>query len=147
MGGSVDLPTAEFSIAFSILLLAVSLGLLFRWIEGGSIFWMLFSIPVMVWSFGSYQTNLQLYIAAGAAALFLYKENDIKRLFFVCLKVVLPFLGAFAINQFFAGVVFSSSSVYLTSQFRWGKSSIEECLNNILTYFKQVFGPFSFIFL
>lgn len=130
----------NFQIAFSILLLAVSLGLLFRWIEGGSIFWMLFSIPVMVWSFGSYQTNLQLYIAAGAAALFLYKENDIKRLFFVCLKVVLPFLGAFAINQFFAGVVFSSSSVYLTSQFRWGKSSIEECLNNILTYFKQVFG-------
>lgn len=130
----------NFQIAFSILLLAVSLGLLFRWIEGGSILWMLFSIPVIVWSFGSYQTNIQLYIAAGAAALFLYKEKDIKRLFFVCLKVVLPFLGAFVINQFISTVIFSSSSVYLTSQFRWGKSSVAECLDSISTYFKQVFG-------
>ena len=49
--------------------------------------------------FGSYQTNIELFIAVGAAALFLYKERDFKRLFLVCLKVVLPFLGAFIINK------------------------------------------------
>ena len=89
----------NFQIAFSILLIAVALGMLFQWIKGGSIFWMLFSVILMVWSFGSYQTNIELFIAVGAAALFLYKERDFKRLFLVCLKVVLPFLGAFIITK------------------------------------------------
>ena len=129
----------NFQIAFSILLIAVALGMLFQWIKGGSIFWMLFSVILMVWSFGSYQTNIELFIAVGAAALFLYKERDFKRLFLVCLKVVLPFLGAFIINQIIVKLFFSSAT-YLTDQIMWGKAPVQTCLDNIITNFRQVFG-------
>lgn len=85
----------NFQVAFSILLVAVALGLIFRWIEGGSVLRMLLAVMFMIWSFGSYQMNVILYITVGAAALFLYRERDFKRLFFVCLKVVIPFVCAF----------------------------------------------------
>lgn len=129
----------NFQVAFSILLVAVALGLIFKWIEGSSFFWMLLAVGFMVWSFGSYQMNVILYIAAGAAALFLYREKDFKRLFFVCLKVVLPFVSAFVMNQIVVKLFFSSNT-YLTDQIMWGKASVQECINNILTHFKQVFG-------
>lgn len=131
----------NFQIAFSILILAVALGMQFRWIKEGNPIWIVVSIPFMVWSFGSYQTNMQLYIAMGAAALFLYGVTEFKKLFFVCLKVVIPFIIAFIINQIIVNFVFVPSSTdYLSSQFKWGKVSVSECLNNISIYFKQVTG-------
>lgn len=83
--------------------------------------------------------NVILYIAAGAVALFLYREKDFKRLFFICLKVVLPFVSAFVVNQIIVKLFFSSNT-YLTDQIMWGKVSLKDCLNNIATHFKQVFG-------
>lgn len=129
----------NFQVAFSILLVAVALGLIFRWIEGGSVLRMLLAVMFMIWSFGSYQMNVILYITVGAAALFLYRERDFKRLFFVCLKVVIPFVCAFVLNQIVVKLFFSSNT-YLTDQIMWGKAPISDCVNNIITHFKQIFG-------
>ena len=127
----------NFEIALSILMLAIALYMIFLWIEHGNILWTIPAILLLIWSFASYQTNVELFIAAGAVAVFLYKEKRLKQTFFVCLKVIVPFLIAFVGNQLIVKLFFSSSS-YISGQILWGTVPVSQCIDNILTHFRQV---------
>ena len=62
----------------------------------------------MIWSFGSYQTNIELFYSRwGCSVVFITRKEILNDLFLLCLKVVLPFLGAFIINQIIVKTFFS----------------------------------------
>ena len=65
------------------------------------------------------------------------KESDIKKLFFVCVKTVIPFGCAYILNSIIVKLFFSSGD-YLEGQTLWGKASVEQCINNIIMHIKQV---------
>lgn len=127
----------NFDIAISILLVAIAVYLTFSWIKCRAVWRLLLAIGCLVWSFGSYQANTTLFIAAVAFGILIDKESDIKKLFFVCVKTVIPFGCAYILNSIIVKLFFSSGD-YLEGQTLWGKASVEQCINNIIMHIKQV---------
>ena len=128
----------NFDIAISILLVAIAVYLTFSWIKCRAVWRLLLAIGCLVWSFGSYQANTTLFIAAVAFGILICKETDLKKLFLVCVKAVVPFGCAYILNSIIVKMFFSSGD-YIEGQVLWGNVSAEQCIINIIQHIKQVF--------
>lgn len=119
-----------FEVSFSMLLLVIADLMLFRWLkEGRKIEGILAVIP-LVWSFGSYQSNVTMFIAMTIVCFLILGRGDFKEAVFDCAKMIGIFGAAFIINQVITSLFFSDSD-YLNSYMAWGQIPVRACLENI----------------
>jgi hypothetical protein len=127
-----------FEIAFAGLLCILSVYCIGKWIfKGQSILWLLPGMISMVWSFGSYQAFLALFIAVCSIAFLLYYQNagiDMKRGQLRCfLKFIIIFIIGFivylAVSKA-AQLYYNVYSAYVDNMIGW-RNGIDEVLNNI----------------
>lgn len=128
-----------FEVALSILFVPIALLFIFEWINSKKVTYLFISLILSIISFSCYQTNVILYISVALVAFYLRyeKENDFKINLVVCIKLILSFLSAFIINTIFSKLFFVQSE-YLTDSIYWKSYSFKECINNIISYLKEV---------
>lgn len=135
-----------FEITISIILVALALLFIYRWILYGGYANCIIGIVMMIWSFSSYQSNVGLYLAGGLACFILLNEDNLKKILQIIIKLVITFSIGFLINIFITKLFFTHSN-YLDNSFAWGKLPISECILNICKHIgATLFGIVSVIY-
>lgn len=135
-----------FEVSFSMLLIIIAELMIFRFLkEDRKIEGVLAIIP-LVWSFGSYQSNILMFVAVTIVGFLILDRGNLKEAIIDCIKMIGIFLAAFVVNQGITSAFFSDSD-YLTSYIMWGKIPVRECMKNIKHHVGDVlFGRKIFTF-
>lgn len=138
-----------FEVALAISLSAVSIFFISKWIllDYDKIYFLL-GIIFMVISFGTYQALVPLYISGALAVFILYYINNnenIKkgRFIEIITKYILSFLLGMFLYKLIGKILIKifrnvESTEYLSGQIQWKYNSINECINNIFVYVKDM---------
>ncbi|MGL4546570.1 glucosyltransferase domain-containing protein [Eubacterium aggregans] len=126
-----------FEIAFSIILIAISLIMVFEWIEEKNCISLLIGLLCMVWSFSCYQTNVILFICGALTGFYLRDFDNIKEQIIVSGKLMCSFFIAFLCNEAINRIFFMHGD-YISDSILWGKIPFVECARNIWHHMKEV---------
>lgn len=126
-----------FEVSFSMLLLVIAELMLFRWLKEGRMIEGILAVIPLVWSFGSYQSNVLMFIAMTIVCFLIWGRGDFKEALLDCGKMIGIFGAAFVINQVITSLFFSDSD-YLSSYLMWGKIPVRACLENIKNHVGDV---------
>lgn len=136
-------------IVLILIILPVSIYLLSKWLDGGSIAYALVAILGIVFSFSGYQAFLIMYAEAVIIYFFcnIIKGKIKRKQFYIrLLKVIVYTVAAYLLYQlsvkFIAGFLNVSRegySNYLLSQIPWFTESIADCMQKTAAALKEIF--------
>lgn len=109
--------------------------------------WRIIPISLMIWSFSTYQTFIELYIAVVIFCFIVHLsvskskgKFEFKQQLIIIVNLIVDFTIAVVVNQIITKIFFLSSD-YLIGQMQWFSEPIEICINNIFRHiFKVITG-------